>query len=96
MKRNAHAGRLGSGGLSLNVFTDAEFNDIHLATLEVLEHTGVFVEDDEALDIFADGGCRVDRETKTVRIPPYVVESAIASAPPEIVLAGRILAMTSS
>ena len=89
MKRNAHAGRLGSGGLSLNVFTDAEFNDIHLATLEVLEHTGVFVEDDEALDIFADGGCRVDRETKTVRIPPYVVESAIASAPPEIVLAGR-------
>ena len=36
MKRNLHAGRLGSGGLSLSVFTADEMEDIHLATLEVL------------------------------------------------------------
>ena len=62
VKRNLFAGRPRSGGLSLNVFTESELDDIHLATLEVLERTGVFVEADEALDIFADGGCLVDRE----------------------------------
>ena len=63
---------------SLSVFTDDEIDDIHLATLEVLERTGVWVELDEALDVFADGGCLVDRETHVVRIPPPVVEEAIA------------------
>jgi trimethylamine---corrinoid protein Co-methyltransferase len=89
LKRNAFAGRTRTCGLSLNVFTQDEVQDIHLATLEVLERTGVWVELEEALDIFADGGCRVDRETRTVRIPPHVVEDAIASAPPSVVLCGR-------
>jgi trimethylamine--corrinoid protein Co-methyltransferase len=89
MKRNLFAGRPRSGGLSVNVFTEAEMDDIHLATLEVLERTGVFVEDDEALDIFKDGGCRVDREKRIVTIPPHVVEDAIRSAPAKFVLCGR-------
>ena len=89
MKRNLHAGRPASGGLSLNVFTDAELDDIHFATLEVLESTGVFVEDDEAMDIFKDGGCRVDRETRIVRIPGHVVEDAIRSSPSRYTLYGR-------
>ncbi|MGZ4199215.1 MAG: trimethylamine methyltransferase family protein [Thermoleophilia bacterium] len=89
MKRNLFAGRPRSGGLSLNVFTESELEDIHLATLEVLERTGVFVEADEAIDLFADGGCLVDRESHIVRIPPYVVEDAIRSAPSKFVLCGR-------
>jgi trimethylamine--corrinoid protein Co-methyltransferase len=89
VKRNLFAGRPRSGGFSLNVFTESELDDIHLATLEVLERTGVFVEADEALDIFADGGCNVDRETHAVRIPPHVVEDAIRSAPSTFVLCGR-------
>ncbi len=55
----------------------------------MLERTGVFVEADEALDLFADGGCLVDRETHIVRIPPHVVEDAIRSAPSTFVLCGR-------
>jgi trimethylamine---corrinoid protein Co-methyltransferase len=89
VKRNPYAGHPRSGGLSMSVFTDAELDDIHFATLELLERTGVFVEDDEALDIFADGGCRVDRETRMVRIPPHVVEEAIRSSPAKIVLGAR-------
>ena len=81
MKRNVHAGGSRSRGLSVNVFTDSELDDIHLATLGVLERTGVFVEADEALDVYSDGGCTVDREAHTVRIPPWVAEEAIASAP---------------
>jgi trimethylamine--corrinoid protein Co-methyltransferase len=89
MKRNLHAGGLRNCGLSLSVFTDEEVQDIHLATLEVLAHTGVFVEDDEARELFAGAGCDVDSERRMVKIPPYVVEDAIRSAPSSITLAGR-------
>ena len=44
--------------------SDGDLHDIHLATLEVLERTGVWVEADDARDVFRDGGCRVDRETR--------------------------------
>jgi trimethylamine--corrinoid protein Co-methyltransferase len=73
----------------LNIFTDDELSDIHLATLEVLQRTGVWVEDDEALDVFADGGADVDRETHVVRLPAHIVEDAIRCAPPTITLCGR-------
>jgi trimethylamine--corrinoid protein Co-methyltransferase len=89
VKRNLFAGRRRSGGIGLDVFTDDEVQDIHLATLEVLERTGVWVEIDEALDILSDGGCVVDRDTRIVRIPPHIVEDAIRSAPASIVLCGR-------
>ena len=60
MKRRAHAGRTRSGGFSLNAFTDDEFEDVHLGTLEVLQQTGIYSDDPEALDIFERGGV-VDR-----------------------------------
>ena len=90
MKRNLFAGGMRSRGLSVNVFTESELDDIHLATLEVLERTGVFVEADDARDIFKDGGCVVDADTRMVRIPPHVVEAAIASSPSKYVLCGRV------
>jgi trimethylamine--corrinoid protein Co-methyltransferase len=89
LKRNPHAGHPRSGGLSLSVFTEAEMDDIHVATLEILERTGVFVEDDEALDIYADGGCRIERDSRMAKIPPHVVEDAIRSSPAKIVLGAR-------
>ena len=60
VKRNLQAGVRRNAALRLEVFTDADLDDIHRATLEVLERTGVFVESDEALDVMADGGCRVE------------------------------------
>ncbi len=89
MRRNPHAGHRGSGGLSLNVFTEDELSDIHLSTLEVLQRTGVWVEDKEALEVFAEGGAEVDHSAQIVRIPAHVVEDAIRSAPPTITLCGR-------
>jgi len=78
-----------SGGFSINVFTDDELYEIHLATLEVMEKTGLFVQDEEALDIFDGGGAIVDRKTKNVKFPPYVVEDAIRSTPEKLALCGR-------
>jgi trimethylamine--corrinoid protein Co-methyltransferase len=87
--RNPRAGSRKSGGFRLEVFTDDELREIHLATLEVLSRTGVFVEDAEALQIFEDGGADVDRERRVVCLPAHVVEGAIRSAPPKVVLCGR-------
>ncbi len=89
MKRNLHAGIHLNGGLSLNILTDDEVNEIHRSTLELLDQTGVFIEDERALDCFESGGARVDRESKMVQIPPYLVEEAVRSAPSKVILAGR-------
>ncbi len=69
--------------LRLEVLSAGDLDAIHSQTLRVLEETGVFVEDDEARDIFADGGASIDCETGVVRIPGEVVEAAIAACPPD-------------
>lgn len=89
MRRNLHAGYLQSGGLSLNMFTQDELYEIHLATLDVLQNTGIYFEDEEARQILADGGAEVDPVTHVVKFPPYMVEDAIGSAPGSVNLAGR-------
>jgi trimethylamine--corrinoid protein Co-methyltransferase len=89
VKRSLHAGKMHSGGLGLKMFTDDELYDLHLATLEVMQRTGIFFEDQEAREILAGGGASVDPKTKIVRFPPYMVEDAIRSAPPKVLLAGR-------
>ena len=76
-------------GFRLASFSDNEIAKIHQATLDVLEKTGIVIETEEALEVFDGAGAQVDRKTKIVKIPPQVVENAIASAPSKIVLAGR-------
>jgi len=90
MKRNPQAGAQRNVGARLEIFSEADLDDIHRSTLEVLEHTGVFVESDDALDVLSDGGCRVDRETKTVKFPPHIVEDAIRCSPSSVRLCGRV------
>ena len=77
---NFHPGKDRSQGLGLKSFTDDELYDIHLATLEVLEKTGLFVETDEALELFDGFGAQVDRTRKIVKIPPYMVDDVIRIA----------------
>ena len=89
MRRNPRAGAQASGGFRLQVFSDDELHEIHLATLEVLSRTGVFVEDGEARDIFAVAGAGVDRDTSVVRLPAHLVEDAVRAAPHSVVLCGR-------
>jgi trimethylamine--corrinoid protein Co-methyltransferase len=81
MPRNLHAGRNLSSGLSLNILTDDELEEIHLGTLELLMQTGIWMEDNRALELMTGLGADVDLETKIVKIPPHVVEDAIRSAP---------------
>ena len=89
LARNLLAGKKSNGGFSLNVFTEDECYEIHLATLEVLEKTGMFVEDEQALELLGDNGATIDQKNKIAKLPPHMVEDAIRSAPPKLVLAGR-------
>ena len=89
MKRHQHAGRLQSDGVGINALSDADLDAIHQGSLEVLERTGVFVEDDQALAVFADAGCRVDRDRSVAKLPPHVVMDALAACPPTYALCGR-------
>jgi trimethylamine--corrinoid protein Co-methyltransferase len=89
LRRNQIAGKKSNGGFSLNVFTEDECNEIHLATLEVLEKTGMFVEDQQALELFGDNGATVDKKRKIAKLPPHMIEDAIRSAPSKVFLAGR-------
>ncbi len=89
MKRNLFAGKRQSGGLGLKLFTDDELEEIHLATLEVLEKTGLLFDDDEALEVLDGGGAIIDKSTRIAKLPSYLVEDSIRSAPSKILLAGR-------
>lgn len=89
MKKNPRTGGLHAAGIGLATLSDTDQDDLHAATLETLDRVGIWVEADDALDVFADGGCRVDRDTRIVRIPVHVVEQSIATAPSSFVLCGR-------
>jgi trimethylamine--corrinoid protein Co-methyltransferase len=71
------------------VLSETDKARIHASTLEVLLKTGVFVEDEQALEIFDGGGCTIDPKTRMVKIPPHVVEDAIQSSPEIVLMAGR-------
>jgi trimethylamine---corrinoid protein Co-methyltransferase len=89
MKRGEYAGLPRREGIAAPPLSGGDLHDIHLATLEVLERTGVMVEAADARDVFRDGGCPVDDGTGVVRIPPSAVEEAIRSTPPLIRWCGR-------
>ena len=78
-------------GYGLHAFTDQELQAVHSATLQILCNTGIKVENEEALDIFAGAGASVDRRDKygIVKIPNYIVEESIASTPRTAMLYGR-------
>jgi trimethylamine---corrinoid protein Co-methyltransferase len=79
----------GPSRVLVDVLAPEHVQSIHRATLDVLEHTGVFVEDEEAWDILSEGGCDVDRGSGMAKLPPETVEGAVASCPERVLLAGR-------
>ena len=70
------------------LFTDAQLDQIHMAILEILRHTGVRVHEAEALTLLQDAGCVVE-DTNLVKFPASVVEDALSSVPPRIALCDR-------
>jgi trimethylamine--corrinoid protein Co-methyltransferase len=71
----------------LLVLSADQIEQIHLATLELLERTGIQTAHPRALEILDGAGARVDG--KRVRIPAWMVEDAIRQAPRRLVLGRR-------
>jgi trimethylamine--corrinoid protein Co-methyltransferase len=78
-----------AAGLHVDILSEKNLSDIHDSTLDVLEKTGLFIDDAAALECFERAGARVDRHNNIVKIPPQLVEEAIQSAPSNVLLAGR-------
>ena len=76
-------------GRKLRFLTDSQADELHEASLELLNTTGCVFKDDRALRIFADAGADVDFTKQLVHIPPQLVETAICSAPKQVLLAAR-------
>jgi trimethylamine--corrinoid protein Co-methyltransferase len=68
--------------------SDTQRDRIHLASLEILERTGVTVDLPEALALLKKAGVGVGDDGR-VRIPAHLVEWAVALAPKRMVLADR-------
>lgn len=73
--------------VQFQVLSRDQCEEIHYATMEVLEDVGVLVHDQEALDLLKTGGAFVDGNR--VRLPAALVEKALRSAPSRIVLCDR-------
>jgi len=58
---------------------------IHTAALEILEKIGFKMEHRGALEMLTDAGCKVS-DGDWVRLPAYLVEEALRSAPRQIAL----------
>lgn len=65
----------------LQILTDEQVEAINRATLEVLEVTGVRVENERALKVFGDAGCQADHKKMRVRIPGALVEECLRKCP---------------
>lgn len=69
---------------SFKMWTDDQVYEVHLASLEVLERTGVVINDNAAKQLLKDYGCYV--KGNLVKFPASVVKNAVESAPERVVL----------
>jgi trimethylamine--corrinoid protein Co-methyltransferase len=69
------------------VLSDGQIERLFRATLECLNRTGVHVHNEEARNLLAEAGAHVDG--LRVRIPPALIEDAIAANPRSFTLWGR-------
>jgi trimethylamine--corrinoid protein Co-methyltransferase len=70
------------------LLTESQINDIHNATLQLLENIGVRVMHPEGIQLLKDAGCGINGHG-IVQIPSGLVESCIHSAPASITIYNR-------
>lgn len=71
-----------------NLLTEKDIKKIHETTLELIEHTGVHIEEPVTLELLHGAGADIFDKSR-VKIPADVVEKAITQSPAEVVLYNR-------
>jgi len=79
--------RPGPVGGQYQPLTTDQIEQIHEASLKVLEQTGIDVQNKEALELYRHGGARIDG--RRVYISARMVERALETVPHRVALAGR-------
>ncbi|MCK4282749.1 MAG: trimethylamine methyltransferase family protein [Candidatus Brocadiae bacterium] len=74
--------------LAFQALTEEQIYRLHLASLEVLERTGVSVQEEEARSLLLDAGAYAG-SGDIVRVPARLVKQALATAPEKIVMHDR-------
>ena len=73
----------------LETLSPEELETIHSSALFTLESTGMRVESERALKLFAANECRVDFEEMRVRIPAWLAEECLRRTPSHYVVMAR-------
>ena len=76
-------------GIRFSILTEDDLEKIHWGTLHVLEKVGVQVDSVSCRKLLQENGADVDERTRIVKIPPHLVEEALAKKKPAITLAAR-------
>jgi trimethylamine--corrinoid protein Co-methyltransferase len=74
----------------IHYLSDTEKEFIHEKVLEVLADVGIAYNSSKAIDLLADAGAQVDRETLTAKLTWDVIEPALKTSPAQVLLAGRV------
>ena len=72
----------------LTLLKEEQKGEIHRASLEILERTGILVYEQESLDLLKKAGCLI-KDGKSVFIPGPVIEEAIRTVPDRITVSNR-------
>jgi trimethylamine--corrinoid protein Co-methyltransferase len=73
----------------VDLLAEEEVEAIHRGALYVLQKTGLRVEHQRALELYASHGCSVDRDERLVRIPTGLVEESLRRCPSSYLLRAR-------
>jgi len=65
----------------VRILDDEQLEQFKLATMDILEETGIHCPSERALNIYAEHGAEVDFGSQIVKLPPNVVLEAMSQAP---------------
>lgn len=76
------------GSPQFRLLSDRQIEELHLASLHIMEKTGVAFDSQEALNLLGEAGVDVSNPQR-VKIPAYLVEQSLSTAPMTITLYTR-------
>lgn len=75
--------------LKAQILSEGEKARLHAQSLRILEEVGVRIHGQKALPLLRRHGAQVDEESKIAKIPRHLVEQALQTTPPSIILRAR-------
>ena len=76
------------GSPQFRILSDKQIEELHFATLQIMERIGILFECQEAIDILGEAGADVS-DPGRVKIPSYLVEQALNTAPKMVTFYNR-------